>query len=313
MNPASRLAVMLSCWAALAASAAGLTIEAREVAPGVHVHVGQLEDWGPANAGNVANLGFVIGARCVAVIDSGGSAAVGQALRAAVRGATQQPICFVINSHAHPDHVLGNAAFRGAGIDGADPEFIGHARLPAALAARGPYYLNALRRDFGAAGAGGEIVAPTRTVADRLELDLGDRRLLLQAWPTAHTDADLSVLDPQSGTLFTGDLLFVSHLPALDGKLLGWLAVMDRLALLPVRLAVPGHGAPSSDWPGVMAPQRAYLERLRDGVRDAIRRDQSLSQTVNQLGAQGIEGWQLTERFHRRNVTAAFAELEWTD
>jgi len=150
-------------------------------------------------------------------------------------------------------------------------------------------------------------------VADRLELDLGDRRLLLQAWPTAHTDADLTVLDPQSGTLFAGDLLFVAHLPVLDGKLLGWLAVMDRLALLPVRLAVPGHGAASTDWPGVMAPQRAYLERLRDGVRDAIRRDQSLSQTVNQLGEQGIESWQLTDRFHRRNVTAAFAELEWTD
>jgi quinoprotein relay system zinc metallohydrolase 2 len=300
-------------WAALALAADGALINARELAPGVHVHAGVLEDWGPANAGNVANLGFVVGARCVAVIDSGGSALVGRALRDAVSRVTPRPVCFVINTHAHPDHVLGNAAFRGAGVAGADPEFIGHARLPAALAARGPFYLNALKREFGVVGAGSEIVPPTRTVADTLELDLGDRRLLLRAWPTAHTDADLSVLDLQTGTLFTGDLLFVDHLPALDGKLLGWLDVMDRLAREPVRLAVPGHGAPGRDWPQIMAPQRRYLEQLRDNVRAAIRRDQSLAQTVQQLGEQGLAGWQLTDRFHRRNLTAAFAELEWSE
>ena len=305
-------AALLGCtvFAALADRAA---IDARELLPGVYVHAGALEDWGPANAGNVANLGFVIGARCVAVIDSGGSALVGRALRDAVSRVTSRPVCFVINTHAHPDHVLGNAAFRGAGIGGADPEFIGHARLPAALAARGPFYLAALRREFGSVGEGSEIVPPTRTVADTLDIDLGNRRLLLRAWPTAHTDADLSVLDLQTGTLFAGDLLFVDHLPALDGKLLGWLDVMDRLAREPVQLAVPGHGAPGRDWPQIMTPQRRYLEQLRDNVRAAIKRDQSLSQTVQQLGDQGLDGWQLTDRFHRRNLTAAFAELEWTE
>ena len=207
--------------------------------------------------------------------------------------------------------MLGNAAFVASAR-----------RDPRSSATRGcrrrwpgaaPYYLQCAAARLRHRAAPAAIVYPTIARRRPLELDLGDRVLLLQAWPTAHTDNDLTVLDRATRTLFAGDLLFVRHLPALDGKLLGWLAVMDRLALLPVRLAVPGHGAPSTDWPGVMAPQRAYLERLRDGVRAAIRRDQSLSQTVNQLGEQGIEGWQLTDRFHRRNVTAAFAELEWTD
>lgn len=291
--------------------------EATTVAPGVWLHAGRLEDWGPSNGGDVANLGAVEGDRCVAVIDSGGSLATGRAWRARLAAATGgKPVCWVINTHAHPDHVLGNAAFRGAGPDGADPKFVGHARLPAALAARGPYYLNALARDFGAAAEPTTIVAPTRTVAPGTveTLDLGGRRIELSAWPTAHTDADLSVFDGASGTLFAGDLLFVQHLPALDGKLLGWLGVMDQLAARgDVRVAVPGHGPPQREWPQALAPQRRYLEGLRDGVREALRDNRPLAETVERLADKGIAGWELTERFHKRNVTAAYAELEWSD
>ena len=83
-------------------------------------------------------------------------------------------MCYVINTHAHPDHVLGNAAFADRSRT---PQFVGHERLAAALASRGPYYLNALQRDFGPAHADTTIVAPTLPVRGRLTLDLGDRTL----------------------------------------------------------------------------------------------------------------------------------------
>lgn len=308
-----RAGLLLAC-ALLLATASAQPIAS--LAPGVWVHAGALEDWGPANRGDVANLGVVAGERCAVVIDTGGSLAVGRALREQVRATIGKPVCWVVNTHAHPDHVLGNAAFLGAGPEGRDPVFVGHARLSAALAARGPYYLNALARDFGAAAEATAIVAPTQTVSPGapLPLDLGGRTIELQAWPTAHTDADLSVFDRASGTLFAGDLLFAQHLPVLDGKLAGWLAVMDALAArTDVLLAVPGHGAPRRDWPQALAPQRRYLETLRNSVREALRANRTLAETVEQLGDKGIEGWQLTERFHRRNVTAAYAELEWTE
>lgn len=283
-----------------------------QMAPGVWVHTGAVDDWQPRNGGDVANLGFIVGSRCVAVIDSGGTPALGQALRHAVAQATPLPVCYVINTHMHPDHVLGNVAFR-AEAGAAAPRFVGHARLAASLAAREPYYRQALQREFGLTMPATDIVPPTLAVEDRLTLDLGDRELQLQAWPTAHTDNDLTVYDVRSRTLFLGDLLFVQHLPVVDGSLNGWLKVMDRLATLDVALAVPGHGAAGSDWPAMLAPQRRYLQALRTDTRAAIRAGLPLSKAMTTVGLEAVGPWRLADTFHRRNVTAAYAELEWEE
>lgn len=294
----------LSLLAALAFAAPARALDFAPIAPGHYLVQGPVEDWGPANQGLVSNVGLIVGSRCAALVDSGGSPAAGRALLEAARRVTPLPLCWVINTHAHPDHVLGNEAFAQA-----DPKtlFVGHARLAAALDARGPYYRNALKRDFGTDAA---IVRPTVPVADQLQLDLGGRTLELTAWPTAHTDADLTVYDPATRTLWLGDLLFVSHLPVLDGKLLGWLAVGAQLARIPAAVAVPGHGAPSAAWPAALEPQTRYLEQLRDELRRDIKAGASLAQAVERSAAPA-DRWQLTATFHKRNVTAAFAELEW--
>jgi len=291
------------------AAAAVEPLAMAQVAPGVYVHQGRVADWTADTGGDVANLGFVVGERCVAVIDSGGTPAVGQALRSAVAAVTTLPVCYVINTHAHPDHVLGNSAFVVAGPDA--PRFVAHARMAAALSARESHLLNALQRDFALSPAPGSIVYPTLAVERQLEIDLGARVLRLDAWPTAHTDHDLTVYDTRTRTLFLGDLLFVEHLPVLDGSLRGWLAAMDKLRREDVALAVPGHGAPSTQWPAVLEPQQRYLDALQRDTRAALRQRLTIQQAVAQLGVAPGTPWQLTERFHRRNITAAYAELEW--
>lgn len=296
------------CAALLLAPTAGMAQFALETpAPGVHVHYGRQDAMAAANGGDVANLAFVIGDRCVAVIDTGGTAAVGAALRAAIRSVTDKPVCYVINTHAHPDHLFGNAAFI------ADrPQFVGHAKLPAAIARRGPNYLNALRRDLGAAAAGSELVAPTLTVADTARLDLGDRVLIVRAWPTAHTDHDLTVFDETTATLFLGDLVFEGHLPVVDGNLRGMLSALDELRRLPAKVAIPGHGRAAS-WPGVTDAQRRYLQRLLAEVKQAIAARRTLAQAIETVGADERERWLLFDLFHKRNVAAAYAELEWDE
>ncbi|MEF7613005.1 quinoprotein relay system zinc metallohydrolase 2 [Aquincola sp. MAHUQ-54] len=306
--PLARALVAGCALAALQAAGAVEPLPVRQLAQGVFVHAGQVDDWLPRNGGDVANLGFVVGSRCVAVIDSGGTPALGEALRAAVAQATPLPVCYVINTHMHPDHVLGNAAFRGAGA-----RFVGHARLAASLAAREPYYRQALQRTFGRTMPAEDIVPPDLPVAGRLELDLGGRVLQLDAWPTAHTDNDLTVYDRRTRTLFLSDLLFIGHLPVIDGSLNGWLKALDALSALDVALAVPGHGAPTADWPAALAPQRRYLEAVRSETRAALKAGLPLSQAVDRIGLDAAAPWQLVDTFHRRNVTAAYAELEWEE
>jgi len=282
-----------------------------QVKPGVFVHLGALEDWAAANGGDVANLGFVVGSRCVAVIDTGGTPAVGQALRAAVEVATPLPVCYVVNTHAHPDHMLGSVAF--VATNQSAPRFVASAGFARTLAARAPYYLNALQRDFGITLPPAAIVYPTLGVEKSLDIDLGDRVLTLRAWPTAHTDNDLSVYDQRTRTLFASDLLFVRHVPVLDGNLRGWISAMAELKQLDVAMLVPGHGPVSSDWPAVGDAQADYLNALLRDTRAAIKDRLTIQQAVDRIGVPPGSQWLLTDRFHRRNVTAAFAELEWED
>ena len=289
-------------------------LQVTQVNPGVYVHLGALEDWAPVNGGDVANIGFVVGSRCVAVIDTGGTPGVGRALRAAIERTTPLPVCYVINSHAHPDHMLGNVAFNDAKSSAQRaPQFVASAAFTRTLKAREPFYLNALRRDFGIQLDPSAIVYPGISVDKTLELDLGDRVLTLQAWPTAHTDNDLTVFDQRTHTLFASDLLFVQHLPAVDGSLRGWISVMADLKRLDVATVVPGHGAVSNDWPAAMDAQAVYLGGLLRDARAAVKNLIPIQQAIDRIGIPAGRPWLLTDRFHRRNVTAAYAELEWED
>ncbi len=279
-----------------------------QVAPGVYVHQALVQESTAANQGDIANIGFIVGKKCVAVIDSGGSMAVGRQLRAAITRVTALPVCYVINTHVHPDHIFGNAAFNDA-----KPTFIGHAKLALAMSSRGQSYLNAIKRDLGDAAKDSVIVPPTQALTSTLELDLGERKLSLRAWRTAHTDNDVTVFDETSGTLWLSDLLFIGHTPVVDGKLKGWLAVMDELRSIKANIVIPGHGAVSKDWPAAANNQQRYLESLLNETRQMLSSRKTIQQAVDTVGISERSQWQLFDLFHKRNVTSVFAELEWED
>jgi len=281
-------------------------LHVQQVAPGVFVHWGQQLGLDAPGHDDIANIGFIVGKRCVAVIDTGGSVRIGRALLAAVRRQTQNPICYVINTHVHVDHVLGNAVFVPTGAS-----FVGHAALPAAIARSRPYFLQHYAADLDAPATAAQIIAPDRLVQDLLDLDLGERRLHLRAWPTAHTDCDLTVLDEVTATLWTGDLLFVQRLPAVDGDTQGWLTVIDELARIPVARAVPGHGPLATDLGAALAPERRYLTSLLVGTRSAVDSGQSLPDAIRQVAASERSGWLLWDETHARNVTRVYEHLEW--
>jgi quinoprotein relay system zinc metallohydrolase 2 len=278
----------------------------REIAPGLFVYLGVTALMTRENEGAIANIGFIIGDDAVAVIDTGGSEREGERLLAAIRARSDKPIRYVINTHGHPDHVFGNAAFAAAGT-----QFVGHKNLPRALALRGKSYIDAFGRIMGEELIGGvRLVPPTLLVDDTLSLDLGHRILTLRAWPTAHTDSDLTVFDQQTGTLFGGDLVFLDHIPVVDGSIRGWVAVIDQLGRIAATRLVPGHG-PVSSWPDALIDERRYLEKMTSDIRALIAQGKPIAAAGDTAAAPERSRWELFDDFNARNATAAFSEIEW--
>ncbi|MBI3526527.1 MAG: quinoprotein relay system zinc metallohydrolase 2 [Betaproteobacteria bacterium] len=306
-------AVAIACLAAATADSAFAAdtrsianFDVTEVAPGNYVHYGSFDERSADNLGDNANIGFIVGDQCVLAVDAGGSLPVGRALRQAIRRVTPLPVCYVVLTHVHPDHFFGAAAF----LDD-HAQFIAHENYPAQLAARARSYVNSLQRDLGTAAAGSEIVGPTLLVRERLELDLGGRTVVMQAWPPAHTDDDLTVFDAPTRTLWLSDLLFVGHTPVIDGTITGFLAVMKDLRTIAADHYMPGHGRSDLPWPKALDAQQRYFTVILDETRAAIRSRKTIQQATDEVGLSEAGNWAAFDLFHRRNVTTAFAELEW--
>lgn len=298
-------AALLTAAGAAPGFATAPAFDMAEVAPGIFVRRGEDAEASAENADAIANIGFVIGDEAVAVIDPGGSGADGLRLRAAIRARTGRPIRYVIESHIHLDHIFGASAFA------ADhPEVIGHARLPAALAARQAFYRRQLVDLLGPEAAG-EALAPTRLVADRQVIDLGRRVLEITAHDPAHTDTDLTLFDVATGTLWAADLLFVGRIPVLDGSLTGWQTALAALKQRPAARAVPGHGSVSVPWPAASADEERYLATLARDVRALIIKGVDIDAASRLAGQGERDRWRLFDDYNGRNVIEAYKELEW--
>lgn len=292
--------------ASAASSAWAVPLAMNEIAQGVYVHIGTHGDFDKDYHGDMANIGFIIGTDSVAIVDAGGSFKVGTELREAVKLVSKLPIRYVINTHIHPDHIFGNAAFAQD-----KPEFIGHHNLPGTLSLNHESLMRSLKDVLGADANGSEIVLPTKVVQNTLDIDLGNRTLHLQAWPKSHTNTDLTVLDEKTQTFWTGDLLFITKTPSLDGDLKGWISVNEGLKAVKAKVTVPGHGNPTNDKNGMLDKQNAYLNLLLRDIRAAIKSGVDMQKTIDTAAQAEKPNWVLFDLINRRNINQAYPQLEW--
>ena len=277
-----------------------------DVGNGIYVHHGKHLDIDEGYQGDICNMSFVVGERGVAVIDTGGSLKVGQQLRDAIKKVTDKPILYIINTHVHPDHIFGNAAF----IQG-KAQFVGHFKLGDAMQLRQEAYDKLNVRYLGEDAKGSIIVKPTLPIKAATDLDLGGRTLKVTPFPNAHTNTDISVIDSKTGTLFTGDLLFIERTPVVEGDIKGLIAAIDVLKTYPVKQVVPGHGPVAKDWVAALNNEQHYLNTLLADIRAVIKSGGDMGKAMDTAAAGEKDKWLLFDIANRRNVNTLYPGLEW--
>jgi glyoxylase-like metal-dependent hydrolase (beta-lactamase superfamily II) len=257
-----------------------------------------------------SNAGFVIGDDGVLVVDSFFNPAASKALLEEIRKRTRLPIRYVVNTHYHLDHTMGNATFHDAGatvvaqrhvadwVHSENPKFFGDKITPeqkAAIAA---------------------IPAPTLLVDKRTTLRLG-RRVIEVVERPGHTGGDVTVYIPDARVLFCGDLLWKQIPPNLiDATVSKWIPTLEAVERAPHASAltyVPGHGdiAKLAD----VAEFRGYLEAVRAAVKAGQARDlrgDELVKTASATLVARYPAWPRIERAAPREVGFMIQELDGT-
>jgi cyclase len=255
-------------------------------------------------AGAGAHIAVQIGDDGVVVVDSGSAARAG-AVVAAIKKLTTQPIRYVIDTSADPDHVGGNeilskagqTLFTAPGSIGITGNFLGgvasilsHENVLARLSA-----------PTGKASSFPTGVWPTETFDEaRKYMYLNGEGIEVLHRPAAHTDGDVVVFFRRSDVVVAGDILDTTHFPVIDvsrgGTVNGEIAALNKLVELAIpsvpivsreagTLVVPGHGRVCDQFDVV--EYRDMVTIVRDRVRDLIKAGMTLDQIKAASPARG--------------------------
>ncbi len=280
-------------------------LQPRRLAPDVQAFIGKTEDFNTVNGGNIVNTAFIEAADGLIVIDSGPSLRYGRQVRAAMGAVSTRPVALVINTHLHPDHMLGNLAYAGIAIGA----------LPAtslAIASEGNAFAENLYRMSGDWMKGTEIRVPDRALSGG-SLSVAGRRLQLIEL-AGHSGADLAVYDEKSGILFTGDLVFNGRAPTTPhADIPRWLAALDQLEALtrqPGFVALlPGHGEPAHD-AAPIRQTRAWLQWLQQRMQEAARDGLDMNEVMARPLPPEFAAMPMAASEYRRSVAHLFPAAE---
>ncbi len=255
------------------AFAQGLT----KIADNVYSYVGE-KDASPGHS-FAANAGIVIGRDGVLVVDTLTSAKEGARFLADIRKVTDKPIKYVVNTHTHLDHSFGNCVFAKVGAT-----VISHMADRMMLERNGADTL----RNIGNYGlkpedmSGTEIVLPTLSFSDRMQIDLGDESVKLYRVSPSHTAGSIVVLVPSKKLIFAGDILFTDFHPFLaDADIAGWTGTIDSLLGTDLEKIIPGHGPLSTKKD--LKEMKEYLVQFDSTARALAAESQDVDAIVAEL------------------------------
>jgi glyoxylase-like metal-dependent hydrolase (beta-lactamase superfamily II) len=258
----------LLLYAAMASAASDITLTPQRVSEHVWFFQGDAGVASTANRGFMSNAGFVVTDDGVVVFDALGTPALGEAMIAAIRSISSQPIRRVIVSHYHADHIYGLQALKAEGA-----EIWAQRRA-------GEYFTSGLaqqrleqrRRDLAPwVDETTRVLRPDVWVEGDSGFRLGGLTFRIIHAEGAHSPEDIMLYVVEDRVLFAGDLIFSGRLPFVgNADSRGWLEAMERLIAIKPEIALPGHGPVSRDVQRDLTMTRDYLLHLRRTMGQAV-------------------------------------------
>lgn len=308
MKPFRRLAVLLTALLLGAAAHADMLPAPRQVSPHAWAWIGPYDGPSRENRGFRMNLGFVVGTEAVAVVDSGYSPDMAEAMLRHIRQRTPLPVRHVINTNSQPHRFLGNEVFRRAGA-----HIVAGREAAERMARDGATMAGAAAGILGVAEFSAPA-APARLLGagESTDLDLGGGVVLrVRHVGTAHTKGSLVAEVLPDRTVFAGDVLYGGRLPALipDGSVKGWLAACDMLRAFGGAAFVPGHGEPGP-LSAFDHPTRDYLARLKRHMDEAVKKGTDIEAAKAGFDASAWRSLANFKELNGRNAYQAYQESE---
>ena len=278
-------------------------LEPQKITEDVYCFFGKLENITKENGGNIVNTCFVQTKVGFVVIDSGPTYAYAAQAYEQMQHIAKLPVKYVINTHDHDDHWLGNSFYKDKG---------------ALLIGPRTYEENTLSgmetRMHSTLGdvlfAKTKIVKLDRVVDNNFTLKIADDIFdISQPTKIAHTKGDLLIYFPRKKVVFTGDLLFNGRLTSLrDGSIIGSLKALDSIERYDADFIVSGHGYDTSKH--ATKQFVSYLNEIKTKVLDALDNDVDMDEITKKVSMPAYKNMKLYDILHARNVLDAYKELE---
>ena len=219
------------------------------------------------------NIGASIGEDGIVVVDDQ-YAPLAEKIQAALKGITDKPVRFIINTHYHLDHTGGNEFFQ------KQAPIIAHDNVRKRLAEGTTAGNGASVHIEHKPQSGGAL--PIITFDHDVTIHLNGEDIRALHFPAGHTDGDSVIYFPKSNVVHMGDDFVTYGFPFIDidggGSIDGMIDGVEKaIAQLPADVKViPGHGPVSN-----LDDVHAYVKMLRDTraiVQNGLEKKMTLAQ-----------------------------------